>query len=119
MGYPSADLIFRRHLSRHENIFIFIHWYLNSLVKNNFEHVQAIEAHNILCNYVLVSICETSLNDSIKIPDPLLNDYTFLPANHPGKGSHGGDGLFYKNSLPFKYRSDLSFDESLVGELNK
>ena len=47
----------------------------------------------------------------------MLNDYTFLPANHPDNESHGGVGLFYKNSLPFKHRSDLSFDESMVGEL--
>ena len=94
-----------------------MNWNLNSLVKNNFERVQAIEAHNTLFNYDLISICETSLNDSIEIPDPLLNDYTFLPANHPDNESHGGVGLFYKNSLPFQHRSDLSFDESIVGEL--
>ena len=31
---------------------------------------------------------------------------------------HGGVGLFYKNSLPIKIRNDLSFDESIVIELN-
>ena len=57
------------------------------------------------------------MNDSIEIPDPLLNDYTFLPANHPDNVTHGGVGLFYKDTLPLKHRTDLSFDESIVVEL--
>ena len=101
----------------HENFFTFMNWNLNSIVKNDFERVQLIEAHNSLFNYDLISLCETSLNDSVEIPDPLLKEYTFLAANHPDNVSHGGVGLFYKNSLPLKYRSDLSFDESIVVEL--
>ena len=31
--------------------------------------------------------------------------------------THGGVGLFYKNTLPLKHRDDLSFDESIVVEL--
>ena len=104
--------------SYHENFFSFMNWNLNSIVKNDFERVQLIEAHNSLFNYDLISICETSLNDSVEIPDPLLNDYTFLVANHPDNVSHGGVGLFYKNSLPLKHRTDLSFEESIVVELN-
>jgi exonuclease III len=94
-----------------------MNWNLNSLVKDNFQRVQAIEAHNALFNYDLISICETSLNDSIEIPDPLLNDYTFITANHPDNVTHGGVGLFYKNTLPLKRREDLSFDETIVVEL--
>ena len=94
-----------------------MNWNVNSLVNDNFRRVQAIEAHNTLFNYDLISICETSLNDSIEIPDPLLNDYTFIPSNHPDNVSHGGVGLFYKNSLPLKQREDLSFDETIVVEL--
>ena len=104
-------------LSYHENFFTFMNWNLNSLSKDNFQRVQAIEAHNSLFNYDLISICETSLNDSIEIPDPLLDNYTFLPANHPDNVTHGGVGLFYKNTLPLKQRKDLSFDESIVVEL--
>ena len=101
----------------HENFFTFMNWNLNSIVKNNFERVQLIEAHNSLFNYDLISLCETSLNESVEIPDPLLNDCNFIPANHPDNVSHGGVGLFYKNSLPLKQRKDLSFDESIVVEL--
>ena len=77
-------------LSYHDNFFTFMNWNLNSLSKDNFQRVQAIEAHNSLFNYDLISICETSLNDSIEIPDPLLDNYTFLPANHPDNVAHGG-----------------------------
>ena len=101
----------------HENFFTFMNWNLNSIVKNNFERINLIEAHNSLFNYDIISLCETSLNDTVEIPDPLLKDYTFISANHPDNVSHGGVGLFYKNSLPIKNRSDLSFAESLVVEL--
>ena len=100
-----------------ENFLSFMNWNLNSLAKDNFQRVQAIEAHNTLFNYDLISICETSLNSSIEIPDPLLNDYTFLSANHPENVSHGGVGLFYKNLLPLKQCQDLPIDESIVLEL--
>ena len=65
----------------------------------------------------LISICETSLNDSIKLPDILLNDYTFVQSRNSTNTRHGGVGLFYTNSLPIKIRNDLSFDESIVVEL--
>ena len=103
--------------SYHDNFLTFMNWNLNSLAKDSFQRVQAIEAHNSLFNYDLISICETSLNDSIEIPDPLLNDYTFIHADHPDNVTHGGVGLFYKNTLPLKRREDLSFDETIVVEL--
>ena len=40
-----------------------------------------------------------------------------IPKN-PTNTRHGGVVLFYKNSLPIKIRNDLSFDESIVIELN-
>ena len=101
------------------NYLNFMSWNVNSLVKENFQRVRLIEAHNSIFNYDLISICETSLNDSIIIPDPLLDDYSFEPANIPGNNirRHGGVGLFYKNSLPIIIRKDLSFQESIVIEL--
>ena len=54
-------------------IFSFMNWNLNSLAKGNFERVRLIEAHNSIFNYDLISICETSLNDSVEIPDYLMN----------------------------------------------
>ena len=73
---------------------------------------------NSIFNYDIISICETCLNDSVTIPDSLLSGYTFVSSNNPANTTHGGVGLFYKNSLPIKIRKDLSFNESIVIELN-
>ena len=58
-------------------------WNLNSLATDNFHRVSLIEAHNSCFNYDLISICETSLNDSVNLPEPLLEEYTFVPVNNP------------------------------------
>ena len=86
-------------------------WNLNSLAKESFQRVRLIEEHNSIFNYDLISICETSLNDSIELPETLLNDYTFVSANNPANTRDGGVGIFYKISLPVIIRNDLSFDE--------
>ena len=99
------------------NFFNFMSWNLNSLAKDNFHRISLIEAHNSLFNYDLISICETSLNDSVELPEPLLNDYTFVHANNPANTRRGGVGLFYKNSFPVVVRNDLSFDETIVVEI--
>ena len=67
-----------------QNIFFnFMSWNVNSLTKDNFQRVRLIEAHKSIFNYDLISICETSFNDSVELPYILLNDYTFVPANNP------------------------------------
>ena len=65
----------------------------SKLPKDNFERIQLIEAHNSIFNYDLISLCETSLNSSAEIPNSLLNEYSFVSANHPDDKSHGGVGL--------------------------
>ena len=97
--------------------FNFMSWNLNSSAKDNFQRVRLIEAHNSIFNYDLISICETSLNDSVELPLTLLNVYTFVSANNPTNTRHGMVGLFYKNSLPVVVRNDLSVNESIVLEL--
>ena len=52
------------------NFFNFMSWNLNSLAKDNFQRIRLIEPHNKLFNYDLISICETSLNDSVELPAP-------------------------------------------------
>ena len=101
-----------------DTFFSFMSWNLNSLAKKDFERIDLIEAHNVNYKYDLISICETSLNDSIELNDILLRDYTFIAANNPANTRHGGVGIFYKNSLPVIVRHELSFDESIVLELN-
>ena len=90
---------------------------VNSLATEEFPGVRLIEAHNSIFNYDMISICETSLNDSVVLPGSLLNLYTFVPADNPANTRHGGVGLFYKNILPMIIRNDLSFNESNVVEL--
>ena len=102
----------------HNSFFTFMTWNVNSLAKDNFKRVDLIESVNSIFNYDLIAICETSLNDSIKLPDKLLNNYTFVSSENPTNTRHGGVGLFYKNSLPIKIRNDLSFEDSIVAELN-
>ena len=85
--------------------------------QGNFQRIHLIEAPNAPFKYDLISICETSLNDSVELPENLIDDYTFVPANNPANVRHGGVGLFYKNSLPVIVRNDLSFDVSIVIEI--
>ena len=99
------------------NFFNFMSWNLNSLAKDNFHRVSLIEAHNSLFNYDLISICETCLNDSVELPETLLDEYIFVPVNNPANTRRGGVGLFYKNSLPVVIRNNLSFNETIVVEL--
>ena len=95
----------------------FMTWNLNSFAKDNFQRVNLIEAHNSIFDYDLISINETSLNDTVELPETLLDDYTFVHANNTANTRHGGVGLFYKKSRPVIVRNDLSFDESIVVEL--
>ena len=90
---------------------------MNTLSKNNFERVSLIEANNALFKYDIISLCETSLNDTQKVPDNILNGYSYHACNHPSGERKGGVGMFYKTSLPLKIRDDLSFQECIVTEL--
>ena len=90
---------------------------MESLAKDNFQRVRLIEARNSTFNYDLFSICETSLNDRVELPETLLNGYTSVPANNSANIRCGGVGLLYKNSLLVIVREDFSFEESIVAEL--
>ena len=50
------------------SFFNFCAWNLNSLAKDNFNRVQLFEAQNSIFNYDLISLCETSINDSFELP---------------------------------------------------
>ena len=56
------------------------------------------------------------LNDTVDLPDEMLENYTFVSCNSPSNTKRG-IGLFYKNDLPVKIRTDLSFEESIVIEV--
>ena len=98
------------------SFFTFVNWNVNSIAKDNFYRLKLLEAQTSIFNYDLISLCETSLNDTVDLP--FLHDYIFISSNKPDNTRHGGVGLYYKNTLPIKVREDLSFDESIVVELN-
>ena len=67
-------------------------WNINPLAKENFQRTRLIEAHNSIYNYDLISICETSLNDTVELPETLLNGYALVPVNNPANNSYCGVG---------------------------
>ena len=73
--------------------------------------------HNPIDTIDFISICETSLNDTVELPHILLENDSFVSCNNPNNTRKGGVGLFYKNDLPSKIRNDLSFDDSIVVEI--
>ena len=75
-----------------------------------------LEAHNSFHNYDFISICETSVDDTVELPDVMLGNDNFVSCNNPSYTRRGGVGIIYKNDLPIKIRNDLSFDESIVVE---
>ena len=100
-----------------EDSFLFVIGTFNTLSKDAFHRVSLIEAHNTTFDYDIISLCETSLNDTIQIPDNILPGYKYYPCNHPDGSRNGGVGIFYKESLPIRMRDDLSFEECIVSEL--
>ena len=95
----------------------FCNWNLNTLSKNDFYRITLLEAHNSIFSYDIISLCETSLDESFNPDDINLPGYKFFPWNNPNGSQNGGVGIFYKEHLPIRIRMDLCFDECLVTEL--
>ena len=95
----------------------FCNWNLNTLSKDDFYRITLLEAHNTEHNYDIISLCETSLNDTLQVPENALPGYKFHSCNHPDGERNGGVGIFYKETLPLRIRQDLSFDECIVSEM--
>ena len=74
----------------------FCNWNLNTLSKDDFYRISLLEAHNTEFNYDIISLCETSLNDSINVPENSLPGYRFHSCNHPNGDRSGGVGCFTK-----------------------
>ena len=47
--------------------FTFCNWNINSLAKDDFYRINIIEALNSTCDYDIISLCETSLNEATQI----------------------------------------------------
>ena len=100
------------------SFFTFCNWNLNSLSKDDFYRIHLLEAHNTNFNYDIISLCETSLNETLTVKENSLPGYNFVSQNNPDGSKNGGVGMFYKETLPLKIRHDLSFGECLVSEIN-
>ena len=95
----------------------FCNWNLNTLSKDDFYRITLLEAHNTEHHYDIISLCETSLNDTLQVPENVLPGYKFHSCNHPDGERNGGVGIFYQETLPLRIRQDLSFDECIVSEM--
>ena len=60
------------------DLFNFMTWNVNSLVKDNFQRLNLIEAQNSLFDFDVISMKETSLYDTVELQDSLLDNYTFV-----------------------------------------
>ena len=58
-------------------------------------------------NYDLIGIVETHLDSTVEEDRLALNGYTFIKNNYPQNVKRGGVGLYIKDSLASKNRSDL------------
>ncbi len=95
----------------------FCNWNLNSLASGDFSRITLLDAENTIHKYDIISLCETSLNDSTPVSPDAIPGYYFHSLDHPSGERRGGVGIFYKESLPLRVRTDLCFDECLVTEL--
>ena len=69
----------------------FCNWNLNTLSKEDFYRITLLQAHNTEHNYDIISLCETSLDDTVQVPD--MPGYKFHSCNHPGGNRSGGVGI--------------------------
>ena len=53
----------------------FCNWNLNTLSKDDFTRITLLEAHNTEHNYDIISLCETSLDDTVQVPE--MTGYKF------------------------------------------
>ena len=93
-------------------------WNLNSIAAYDFLRVSLIEAYNSLYNYDLIGIVETHIDSTVDKDKLAMDGYTFHEANHLQNIKRGGVGLYVKDSLPSKNRSDLvTLPECVVCEI--
>ena len=96
----------------------FCAWNLNSIAAHDFLRVSLIEVYNSVYNYDLIGIVETHLDTTMNEDRLALDGYTFFKSNHPQNVKRGGVGLYVKDSLPSRDRSDLvTLPECIVTEI--
>ena len=94
-------------------------WNLNSITAYNYLRLSLIEAYNSVYEYDLIGVVETHLDSSTEEEKLILNGYSFISQNHPQDIKRGGVGLYIKDSLPYKERSDIAtLPKCIVCELH-
>ena len=95
----------------------FCNWNLNTLGKDCFSRINLLIANNANYKYD-ISPYAKQVWELMKMYQKICCQTIFItPCNHPSGEKKGGVGIFYKDTLPIKIRSDLSFDECIVAEL--
>ena len=105
------------HDTANSRLFSICNWNLNTLSKDDFSRIHLLKAHNAIHDYDIISLCETSLGRNENVPLNIFPGYQYYACNHSSGEKKGGVGIFYKESLPIKFRDDLSFEECIVAEL--
>ena len=101
---PGQELSHKRH---YKEIFLsFCNLNLDTSSKNDFYRIALHEAHNLIFDYDIISLCETSLNDSFGSNDIKLPGYKFFQWNNPNDSLTGGVNIFYKKLLTLRIRTD-------------
>ena len=96
----------------------FCAWNLNSITAYDSLRVSLIEAYNSVYNYDIIGIVETHLDSTVEEDRLPLDGYSFVKDNHPQNVKRGGVGLYIKDSLASKNRSDLvTLPECIVYEI--
>ena len=96
----------------------FCTWNLNSITAYDFLRVSLIEAYNSVYNYDIIGIVETHLDSTVEEDRLAPDGYSFVKDNHPQNLKRGGVGLYIKDSLASKNRSDLvTLPECIVYEI--
>ena len=84
-----------------------------------FLRISLIEAYNPVYNYDIIGIVETHLNSTVDEDRLALDGYTFIKNSHPQNVTRGGVGLYIKDSLISKNRSDfVTLPECIVYEIH-
>ena len=94
-------------------------WNLNSIIAYDFPCVSLIEAYNSICNYDLIGVVETHLDDTIDEERLILKGYDLITNNHPSNTKRDGVGLCIKETLPKTNRTHIvTLPEWVVREIH-
>ena len=102
-----------------DNIFLFMHWNVNSLPAHDFARIRQINAYKSNYNVHLVTISETALSSTTSNDEIKIEGYEPTRCDLPNNDTHGGVLIDHSIDLSVKYRSDLcDIDNTIVLEVS-